>query len=136
MRSRGGAVPTPTLTSTLAPDRLRLRNILFESVMCFAHEGRICMPFLEIICADIAFKFCRHTHIHVTGGGEPWTSKVDPRGPNVATPKSARKWHKIVIFLDITRQQSSAYWQKFGLYYLLGRKQAKSDCFSEIGVPI
>ena len=29
-------------------------------------QGRICMHFLEIICTDIVFKFCRHT-LRVTG---------------------------------------------------------------------
>ena len=44
-----------------------------------------------------------------------------------APPQSSRKWHKINIFLDITRKQSSFYLFKLGLYYLLGRQEAKSD---------
>ena len=33
-------------------------------------KGRICMHFLEIISADIVFKFCRHTHIRINRGGD------------------------------------------------------------------
>ena len=51
-------------------------------------------------------------------------------------PQRARKWHKIDTFLDITRKQNNFYSYKFGLHYLLGQKQAKSDFFSEIGVPL
>ena len=48
-------------------------------------------------------------------------------------PRNDRKWHKIYIFLNVTRKQSNFCLQKFGLYYLLGRNQVKSDYFSEIG---
>ena len=51
-------------------------------------------------------------------------------------PQIARKWHKIDTFLVITRKQSNFYSYKFDLHYLIGRKQAKSDYFSEIGIPI
>ena len=35
--------------------------------------------------------------------------------------------------MDITRKQSNFYLEKFGLYYLVGSKEAKPDEFSEIG---
>ena len=56
-------------------------------------------------------------------------------GHVVMAPQSARILHKIDIFLDITRKQSNLYLEKFGLYYLVGSKEAKSDEFPEIGVP-
>ena len=45
-----------------------------------------------------------------TGSGEPWPSKAYPRRPNAAIlplPQSARKWHKINMFLDVARKQSN-----------------------------
>ena len=61
------------------------------------------MHFLEIICADIVFKFCRYTLIRFNRGrgvmtfrGESKEAKRDPH------PQSSRKCHKINIFHEIT----------------------------------
>ena len=100
-------------------------------------QGRIRMHFLEIISADIVFKFCRYTDVSINRGwgprshylqGAPKETKTQPYPPQIA-----RKLNKINILLDLTRKQSSFWLQKIGLYYLLGLKQAKSDYFSEIG---
>ena len=76
-----------------------------------------------------------HTiHICVlTGGGEPLPSNADKSGPNAAMPpkkrpKMAQNRH-IPRYNKKTKQHL---WINFGVYYLLGRKQAKSDYFSEI----
>ena len=53
-------------------------------------QGRICIHFLEIICADIVFKFYRHTHMRV--GRKAMTSKGGSKGAkrsHVATPSNA-----------------------------------------------
>ena len=77
-------------------------------------------------------------HICVlTWGGKPWPPKPDPMGPNAATShppplQRARKWHKINIFLDIAWKHCNFYLSMFGLYYLLGHKQARSAYISEI----
>ena len=68
------------------------------------------MHFLEIICADVVFKFCEYIHIRINRGRGAMTfkggSKSAKRGH---APQSARTWHKIVKFLDITRKQSNFY---------------------------
>ena len=56
-------------------------------------------------------------------------------GQGAVAPQGARKWHKINIFQDIRRKQRDIDLEKFGLYYLVGSKEAKPDAFSEIGVP-
>ena len=43
---------------------------------------------------------------------------------------NARKWLKIDIFIDTyNKKTNNFYEEKFGLYYLLGRNEAKSDEF-------
>ena len=42
-------------------------------------------------------------------------------------PQSARKWHKIDTFLGIIIKQRNFHWEKFGLYYMIGSKEAKSE---------
>ena len=116
-------------------------------------QGRIWMHFLEIICADIVFELCRyqergqrpcvmHPSWKIRRASYTWpvaeSHGLQRRilgGKRGHAPQSARKWHKIDTFLDITRK-SNFYSYKSGLYYLLDRKQAKSDYFSDIRVPI
>ena len=61
--------------------RLRLRHVLFESVnvICL-YRGEFICTFSEIICADIAFKFYRHTHMCINRGQKAMTSKGGSNG--------------------------------------------------------
>ena len=50
--------------------------------------------------------------------------------PSVASPGTPAIWvPKIDVFLDLTRK-SNVYLEKFGLYYLLNRREGKCTCFS------
>ena len=89
--------------------------------------------FEKKICADVVFKFCRYAQARINRG-RVCANHCESKGPNVAKPQSFRKWQTIDIFLDIKRNQRNFLILKFGLYYLLGRKQAKSDYFSETGI--
>ena len=57
-----------------------------------------------------SLKFRRYTHMPINRGWGAMTfkagSKVAKRGH---APQSARKWHKIDIFLDIRRKPSNFY---------------------------
>ena len=97
------------------------------------------MHLLEIISADIVFNFFRYTHIRIIRGWGLRSHHLQRRIQGGQTQpyslhllQSARKWHKINTFLDITRKQSNFCVYKIGFYYLLGRRQAKSDYVSEM----
>ena len=100
-------------------------------------QGRIYIHFLEIISADIVYKFCRYPHLCINGGWGLRSHHLKRRiqggqRQSYSPPPSAQKWYKINTFLDIRRKQSNFCLYKIALYYLLGRKQAKSDYFSEM----
>ena len=68
------------------------------------------MHLLEIICADIIFKLCRYAHIRIKRGWGAMTVKGGSLGAKGSHDhQSARKLHKINIFLDITRNKSNFY---------------------------
>ena len=99
------------------------------------------MHFWEIIYAVIVFINSIGMCMYVLNGVEGHDlgeSKGTKRGRSLypPPPSACRKWPKIDIVLDITRKQNMFYFLIFGFYYLLGRKEAKPDYFSEIGVRI
>ena len=97
-------------------------------------QGRIRMYFFGNNLCKYRLNVVR-IHMQVLTGGRDWgaiTFKGAPKETNMQ-PQSARKWHKINLVLDTTRKQSHFWFQKIGLLYLLGLKQAKSDYFSEMG---
>ena len=44
------------------------------------------MHFLEMICADIVFKFCSYAHAHINRGRGTMTFKGESKGPNATMP--------------------------------------------------
>ena len=73
-------------------------------------KGRFLMHFFEIICADVVFKVSRHAHIRINrGAGSHDLQRWIYGAKRGHAPQSGRKWHRINIFLDITRKQSNFY---------------------------
>ena len=107
------------------------------------------MHFLKIISADIVFKFYRYTHIRIvvlTGRGDwEWgamtfkgASKEARRSHTPLPPKRSKMAQNQHVprysKKKKTKQQEikETWLREMGLYYLLSRKQAKSDSFSEM----
>ena len=97
--------------------RLRLRNVLFDSVIQFAYAWENLHAHFRNNLADVVLKFSRYTHIRVNWGwglrshylqGSIQGSQTQP----YPAPQSVRKWHKMSIFLDITRKQISFCFEK------------------------
>ena len=92
------------------------------------------MHFLEIICADIVFFLIEEVSIYtyiLIWGEEPWPPKPDPKGSNAVMPPKRQKMAQRRHF-PLYKKKT----KKFGLHYLLGRKQAISNYSSEIGIPL
>ena len=90
----------------IAPTKTPKRFVWIRDIICLCSmQGRACMHFLEIFCADIVFKFCSYAHIRITRGWGAMTFKGGSKGAKRGqVPKSARKCHEIDIFLYITRK--------------------------------